>query len=77
MIADHAGGAAAALEPFAENIEAWEWTLGTFLGHGRGACYRGDRLFDTPLVQSMVTKWTTFWVKYRAILIQDIIHIRR
>ena len=54
----HAGGAAAALEPFAENIDAWEWTLGTFLGHGRGACYRGDQLFDTPTVQAMVSKWT-------------------
>jgi hypothetical protein len=73
----HAGGAAAALEPFAENMVAWEWTLGTFLGHGRGACYRGDELFDTPAVQAMVTKWASFWTKYRAILIQDIVHIRR
>lgn len=25
----------------------------------------------------MVTKWTKFWVKYRSILTQDIIHVRR
>ena len=56
---------------------AWEWTLGTFLGHGRGACYRGDQLFDTPAVQAMVTKWTSFWLKYRPILIQDIVHVKR
>ena len=73
----HAGGAAAALEPFAANVLAWNWTLGTFIGHGRGACYRGDHLFDTPEVQAMVRFWTDFWLKYRSILIQDIIHIRR
>ena len=73
----HAGGAGAALEPFAQNAQAWNWTLGTFIGHGRGACYRGDHLFDTVEVQKMVAFWTQFWLKYRAILIQDIIHIRR
>jgi hypothetical protein len=60
----HAGGAAAALEPFAQNIQAWNWTLATFLGHGRGACYRGDHLFDTPQVQAMVGFWAAFWEKY-------------
>ena len=58
-------------------LVAWEWTLGTFLGHGRGACYRGDQLFDTPAVQAMVTKWTSFWLRYRPILIQDIVHVKR
>ena len=48
---DHGGGTAAALEPLSEHITAWEWTLGTFLGHGRGACYRGNQLYDSPAVQ--------------------------
>ncbi len=30
----HGGGAPAALEPFADNIDAWEWTLATHLGAG-------------------------------------------
>lgn len=73
----HGGGAAAALEPFADTGDAWEWTLATYLGAGVGACYHGDRLFDTPGVQQMVTKWSAFWTKYRSILVQDIIHVKR
>lgn len=73
----HGGGAAAALEPLSENIHTWEWTLATFLGAGVGACYRGDRLYDSPEVQAMVSSWTDFWVKYRRILTEDIIHVRR
>ena len=73
----HGGGNAAALEPLSEHISAWEWTLASFLGAGVGACYRGDRLFDTPEVQQMVGKWTSFWLKYRRILTEDIIHLRR
>lgn len=42
-----------------------------------GACYRGDRLYDTPATRAMVTKWMAFWSKYRAILTQDIIHVKR
>jgi hypothetical protein len=73
----HSGGPAAALEPFAQTGAAWEWTLANYLGAGVGACYRGDRLFDTPPVQAMVAKWMSFWRKYRPILVQDIIHVRR
>jgi len=77
LIQYHGGGPAAILEPLSEHIEAWEWTLGTFIGAGVGACYRGDRLYDTPAVQVMVQKWTSFWIKYRRILTEDIIHLRR
>lgn len=44
---------------------------------GVGACYRGNRLYDTPAVQAVVSKWTAFWVKYRSILVQDVIHVKR
>ena len=77
LIDYHGGGEAAALEPLSEHIEAWEWTLATFIGAGVGACYRGDRLYDTPEVQRMVQKWTAFWLKYRRILTEDILHLRR
>jgi len=73
----HSGGPAAALEPFSQTGKAWDMTLANYLGAGVGACYRGDRLYDTPAVQAMVTKWMSFWVKYRAILTQDIIHVKR
>ena len=73
----HGGGAAAALEPLSRHIEAWEWTLATFIGAGVGACYRGDRLYDSPQVQAMVQKWTAFWLQYRRILTEDILHLRR
>merc|ERR1712100_133854 len=48
---------AAQLEPLSEHILDWEWTLATFIGAGVGACYRGNRLFDTPEVEAMVKKW--------------------
>ena len=73
----HSGGAAAALEPFAATGNAWEFTLANYVGAGVGACYRGDRLYDTPAVQAMVKKWMGFWQQYRSILTQDIIHVRR
>ena len=76
-LVDYHGGSNAALEPLSEHLRAWEWTLATYLGMGYGACYRGDRLFDTPAVQAMVTRWMSFWVRYRAILIQDVVHVRR
>merc|ERR1712087_747522 len=68
---------AAQLEPLSQHIMDWEWTLATFIGAGVGACYRGNRLFDTPEVQTMVNKWSQFWLKYRRILTEDIIHVRR
>lgn len=34
-------------------------------------------LQDTPAVQTMVAKWTQFWVQYRSILTQDIVHVKR
>ena len=73
----HGGGAPAALEPFSATGDAWEWTLATYLGAGVGACYRGDRLYDSPAVQAMVAKWMAFWTTYRSILTQDIIHVKR
>lgn len=73
----HGGGGVVPLEPFSEHFKCWEWTLATYLGTGYGTCYRGSRLYDTPEVQAMVTKWMGFWSKYRTILTADIIHVKR
>ena len=77
LVPYHSGGASAALEPFAQTGDAWEWTLASYLGAGVTACYRGDRLFDNDQTKAMVTKWMGFWNRYRAILVQDVIHVRR
>lgn len=77
LVQYHSGGAAASLEPFSQTGRAWEFTLASNLGAGVGTCYRGDRLYDTPAVQAMVTKWMAFWSKYRPILIQDVVHVKR
>ena len=77
LVEYHGGGAAAALEPFSQTGRAWETTLTNYLGAGVGACYRGDRLFDTPAVKAMVSKWMAFWVKYRRVLVQDLVHVKR
>jgi len=46
------------------------------IGAGVAACYRGYRLYDTNETQALVTKWVSFYKKYRSILIRDIIHVR-
>ena len=71
----HGGGDAAAIEPFKEHPETWEWALASFIGAGVGTCYRGSRLFDTPEIERMVAK--IFWVRHRRILTEDILHVRR
>lgn len=53
----HSGGAAAAFEPLSEHLQSFEWALAQYLGAGVAACYRGNRIFDTPTVQAVVTKW--------------------
>eukprot|EP01116_Phalansterium_solitarium_P011869 TRINITY_DN276_c0_g1_i16.p1 TRINITY_DN276_c0_g1~~TRINITY_DN276_c0_g1_i16.p1 ORF type:complete len:615 (+),score=71.13 TRINITY_DN276_c0_g1_i16:571-2415(+) len=73
----HGGGDAASFEPLSQHFAEYEWALAQHLGAGVAACYRGYRLFDTPAVQTMVTKWVSIYKKYRLLLISDIIHIRR
>ena len=47
------------------------------IGAGVAACYRGYRLYDTNETKALVTKWVSFYKKYRSILIRDIIHVRK
>lgn len=74
----YGGGGTNGLEPLSQNVEAYNWTLGSYLGYGlSGACFRGHRVYDSPAVEAMVKMWTGFWQRYRIILAKDIIHVRR
>ncbi|CAH1774707.1 unnamed protein product [Owenia fusiformis] len=73
----HGGGEAAAFEPLTEHIVEYEWALAQYLGAGVAACYRGYRLYDSLETKALVTKWVSFYKKYRDILISDIVHVRR
>eukprot|EP00746_Dinoflagellata_sp_MGD_P020930 gnl/MRDRNA2_/MRDRNA2_14879_c0_seq1.p1 gnl/MRDRNA2_/MRDRNA2_14879_c0~~gnl/MRDRNA2_/MRDRNA2_14879_c0_seq1.p1 ORF type:complete len:566 (-),score=92.93 gnl/MRDRNA2_/MRDRNA2_14879_c0_seq1:71-1666(-) len=75
----HAGGAAAT---FAGHNNEYEWALAQYLGAGTAACYRGAKLYEdeTPSGENMkarLKKWVGFYKKYRQVLIQPVVHIRR
>jgi hypothetical protein len=73
----HGGGADATLEPLSEHLQDYEAHLVQNFGSGVQACYRGPRLFDTPLTEALVKKEVSWYIKYRSILNSDIIHLRR
>ena len=51
--------------------------LAQYLLAGTAACYRGFRLYDTPGVAAVVSKWVGVFKAYRDIITSDIIHVRR
>lgn len=65
------------LEPLEKNFDRYERALFQILGSGAQATVRGRRLYDTPRTKAMVSKWVTWFKKYRAILTSDIIHLGR
>jgi len=73
----HGGGAAATIEPLSEHLKDYEAHLVQNFGSGVQACYRGPRLFDTPVTEALVKRQVSWYKKYRSILNSDIIHIRR
>jgi hypothetical protein len=75
LVVYHGGGDAAMFEPLATHQTEYEWALAQYLGAGVAACYRGYRLYDTNETKAIVTKWVSFYKKYRSILIRDIIHV--
>ena len=43
-----------------------------------GVCWRGPRIFEGPASKVVVTKWISFYKKYRATLTSEmLIHVRR
>lgn len=70
----HGGGAAATMEPLAEHLPHYERMLASNLGYGAQACWRGPRLFDGEATRELITKWVTWYKRYRRILEADVIH---
>lgn len=73
----HGGGADAAFEPMSEHLPEYEMALAQYLLAGTAACYRGFRLYDTPSVEAVVSKYVAVVKAYRDIVTSDIIHVRR
>ena len=74
----HAGGAAAAFEPYTEHLPEYGFALAQYLGAGCGMTWRGDRLYERhgdashALIRARVA-----WAKaHRDILQSDIVHVR-
>jgi hypothetical protein len=74
----HGGGADAAFEPMSQHLPEYSMALAQYLLAGTAACYRGFRLFDTPVVAAVVAGWVSVYKQYRDIIaLSDIIHVRR
>ncbi|MHA1684320.1 MAG: alpha-galactosidase [Promethearchaeota archaeon] len=67
----------ATIEPLHEHLDHYESMLVQNLGSGVQACYRGLRLYDTGETRELVSKWVSWYKKYRLILDSEIIHVHR
>jgi len=71
------GGAAATIEPLKDHLAHYEQRLANLFGQGVMACFRGPRLYDTNDTRAVVAGWVEFYKRHRAILISDVVHVRR
>ena len=71
------GGPDSQFEPMSEHLSEYSMALAQYLLAGVAACYRGYRLYDTPEVMAVVTKWVSVYKQYRDIINSDIVHVRR
>lgn len=71
------GGTEAVLEPLKDHLKDYENLMIQYYGAGVQACYRGPRLYDTDSTRKLVTNTISWYKKYRDILNQPIIHLRR
>ena len=71
------GGSAATLEPLSEHLYEYKNLMFQNYGAGIQACYRGPRLYDTPETKKVVLEIINWYKKYRNILNNDIIHLRK
>ncbi len=55
------GGPPAWFQPLTQHIKEYEWALAQYFTAGVQACYRGDRIFDSPLTKSLVKNWVDFF----------------
>ena len=77
LIPYHAGGEAASFWPPSQHLADYNIALAMHFGFGIAACYRGPALYDDPLSQALVARWTAFFQQHRDILTSDVIHIQR
>lgn len=71
------GGSAATLEPLSEHLYEYKNLMFQNYGAGIQACYRGPRLYDTPETKKVVLEIINWYKKYRNILNNNIIHLRK
>jgi hypothetical protein len=71
------GGPEAVLEPLKDHLNDYENLMIQYYGAGVQACYRGPRLYDTDSTRKLVTNTISWYKKYRDILNEPIIHLRR
>ena len=77
LVAYQGGGSAATLEPLSEHLYEYKNLMFQNYGAGIQACYRGPRLYDTPETKKVVLEIINWYKKYRNILNNDIIHLRK
>eukprot|EP00697_Spironema_sp_BW2_P015561 gnl/Spiro4/6458_TR3313_c0_g1_i1.p1 gnl/Spiro4/6458_TR3313_c0_g1~~gnl/Spiro4/6458_TR3313_c0_g1_i1.p1 ORF type:complete len:759 (-),score=179.88 gnl/Spiro4/6458_TR3313_c0_g1_i1:82-2358(-) len=73
----HGGGDNASFAPVSQHLVEYEWALAQYMGAGVAACYRGEKLYDSPAARDVVAKWVRFYKKHRSTLIQPVVHMRR
>lgn len=77
LTAYHGGGPDAVLEPLKDHLSDYEQLMMQYYGAGVQACYRGPRLYDAPETKQTVSRVIDWYKKYRNILNEDLIHLRR
>ena len=73
------GGSEVAFAPLEVNLEDYDLAWATYMGYGvSGVCWRGNKFFDGPKSQTVVTQWVKFYKRYRDILTNGgLVHVRR
>jgi hypothetical protein len=71
------GGPTATIEPLKDHLLDYGLHLANNFGYGAQACYRGQRLYDTPETRAVVQKWVEWFKAHREILESDVVHVRR
>ncbi|MFO1528899.1 MAG: hypothetical protein U1F77_03945 [Kiritimatiellia bacterium] len=60
-----------------KNLEKYERVFFTMLSSGAQVWVRGHRLYDGPESRAMLLKWMAWYRKHEAVILGDIIHLRR
>lgn len=71
------GGAAATIEPLKDHLDDYRRHMENCFGYGVQACFRGSRLYDSPVTKRMVSQVVHWYKANRKLLESDIVHIKR